>query len=1178
MMARIESRGASNFTKTEAARQNAINALDLAVSQLQKHAGPDQRVTARAEIFDAQPDTPVIESVNQPYWTGAWKSGDKGLDIDNDGVSQRELSFGKPNPDTAAKVASAAWLVSGSASQGTLNPLTFSGVTSGSQRNAVVIASKYVPQSLMGVSGTQDVIVPLVDVKQDQKTTGAYAYWDSDEGVKAKINIKDPTLGADPVADAYTNQLHFLAPQAMAAHRATSLLSGTDLRLDADTDKVVSLQSLNNIKGLTSLTGTALQELRPDFTTYSFGVLSDARRGGLKKDLTAAFEQPDAFADLGRRFGYSADQVNGMAYRNDPSLAVPYVPINDPLGDSRLTDGMPWFNLYAYYGLYKKGNQSLPTGLQLVNNSQAPKTANDIQSLPLELTPRVFCLSAKYKGGTADLKLGGVVPEVIAMRMDIGLSSYQSPTTGKFKLRLHYYPQMVLHNPYNCRIALSNFQFQRNIGVFSTAGARVSITVTVTEPGKSGTTILGGTGSTLDKIELNQTSASYSGRLNLITSMGQLDSMEPGETRIFGLGADSGCANPQLAISATNLVSSNNPDFSQYCDLPGPGTTAYESVTPWDGVDSPNAVVSVSISDKRLRSQNTDSFVIPGNLKWPNAGVGGATTSRFLGADGGDVSGTGTWPSGLTIASMNNNPRQLTGFFFRKKGVAPVPGASNFANGTKTPPLFHGNAYQFSYFETAKNCAWGEVYMASFGSLYGSSSQVMTSNASPPWQTFYGDLSAGVPSSTSSRKIFRDVPTQPLVSLGQFMHAPTGGFYSIGAYQTRDTGAMPIGGSYPSPFIDTSANIKDFTGPSVSSTTVLIDDSFMANDALFDRFFFSTVPQVGAQMPPAWVDFNRANPGDGEIKDSSLPLLNTRMKPYYHNGQPPLMASLRDMDKAAANLLLDGAFNVNSTSILAWKSLLASLSGNSLRLFASAVGETVALSDATLRNPIPRFWSGSLNGEVNKPWEGMRSLSDEELDELARRIVEQVKLRGPFLSISDFLNRRLGPANNPLSRAGALQAAIDSTDPDINANVKSIGQNVSVLPRTEMFGVTASVTDGKVALPIADNLVDYQGRPFNTTLGIPGYLMQQDLVQAFSPLMAARSDTFVVRCYGEARNPKTGAVEGRAWGEAVVQRTPNFVDETDLPESDPKTINATNRALGRAFKVVSFRWLSDSEI
>jgi hypothetical protein len=96
--------------------------------------------------------------------------------------------------------------------------------------------------------------------------------------------------------------------------------------------------------------------------------------------------------------------------------------------------------------------------------------------------------------------------------------------------------------------------------------------------------------------------------------------------------------------------------------------------------------------------------------------------------------------------------------------------------------------------------------------------------------------------------------------------------------------------------------------------------------------------------------------------------------------------------------------------------------------------------------------------------------------------------------------------------------------------------------------------------------------------------MQQDLVQAFSPVMTPRSDTFVVRTYGEVKNPVKGNVEARAWGEAVVQRLPDFVDQTDPglatlgDATPPASLNSTNKDFGRRFKVVSFRWLDENEI
>jgi len=60
----LRSSGIQSDTAT--ARANARMALSLAIAELQKHAGPDQRVTARADLLDA--------SSPNPAWTGVWNS------------------------------------------------------------------------------------------------------------------------------------------------------------------------------------------------------------------------------------------------------------------------------------------------------------------------------------------------------------------------------------------------------------------------------------------------------------------------------------------------------------------------------------------------------------------------------------------------------------------------------------------------------------------------------------------------------------------------------------------------------------------------------------------------------------------------------------------------------------------------------------------------------------------------------------------------------------------------------------------------------------------------------------------------------------------------------------------------------------------------------------------------
>ena len=144
---------------------------------------------------------------------------------------------------------------------------------------------------------------------------------------------------------------------------------------------------------------------------------------------------------------------------------------------------------------------------------------------------------------------------------------------------------------------------------------------------------------------------------------------------------------------------------------------------------------------------------------------------------------------------------------------------------------------------------------------------------------------------------------------------------------------------------------------------------------------------------------------------------------------------LRDFQKAASQLVVDGAFNVNSTSVAAWKAQLGSLSQSKLLIgdlqeFNEPVANVrkilefeLAPSDSeALSFPFPRL-SLSTGDPVNPGlgpgveqdhWSGFASLNDDQLQRLSEEIVQEVKLRGPFLSMGDFVNRRL--ANPPDNR------------------------------------------------------------------------------------------------------------------------------------------------------------------
>jgi hypothetical protein len=298
--------------------------------------------------------------------------------------------------------------------------------------------------------------------------------------------------------------------------------------------------------------------------------------------------------------------------------------------------------------------------------------------------------------------------------------------------------------------------------------------------------------------------------------------------------------------------------------------------------------------------------------------------------------------------------------------------------------------------------------------------------------------------------------------------------------------------------------------------------------------------------------------------------------------------------------LYDGGFNVNSTSKAAWKAILASLRKQKL-----PEGSTQA--DGT---PLTRFARafGTNDGKTS-PWSNYRELTDSEIDDLAGAVVNEVRKRGPFMSLSDFINRRL-VNNDNFGLKGALQAAIDATT--INDSAISNGGGT--------FATSKGVALISPYLPIKANDRFPSIRSMSKTndetkvtaaLGAPGIVTQMDVLNSIGPNLTARSDTFVIRAYGEAFD-NNGQSIGKAWVEVVAQRSTDFIalaneepnirsqfyrnndgtansDYETKPTTDRYKRNTStnvtknqlinlNRILGRRFNTVSLRWLNPQEI
>jgi hypothetical protein len=257
--------------------------------------------------------------------------------------------------------------------------------------------------------------------------------------------------------------------------------------------------------------------------------------------------------------------------------------------------------------------------------------------------------------------------------------------------------------------------------------------------------------------------------------------------------------------------------------------------------------------------------------------------------------------------------------------------------------------------------------------------------------------------------------------------------------------------------------------------------------------------------------------------------------------------------KSASLLMVDGGFNINSTSVPAWTAVL-SAANRKRPVFMPRDSQLSGQSRGKFvvsRNPNPSTGSAT---EASR-WLGYRELTEAEIRQLAEAVVRQVKKRGPFRSLGEFVNRRRS-TDVEMAKYGALQAALEDPKVEINRDYRGADKEL----------VLGDIAGTNYKFPAAALGSRFQGTP--------AYINQADLLTPIAPIMQARSDTFLIRGYGEARSADGTRVTARAWCEAVVQRVPDYVDVADAPEvAQDQLKSRENRLFGRRFIMKSFRWL-----
>jgi Tfp pilus assembly protein PilX len=1156
-LTRVETQVADNNQQLSQARQNALMALNIALGQLQKHTGPDQRVTARADVIkpatvtwstDSTADTALAADKSgidnywqgtkrNRHWVGAWKNAAPAFDVNTPAAS---------NPSPALQ----SWLVSGNESSTTgdtfkpvdvvtglslsTTPLDKVLDASGKPHRLLVKASAAVTDN---ASLDRAVTAPEIEITSTTvpgtggtaTPVGHYAWWVGDEGVKARANLVDSYASAG-TADANLTRLQ--SAQRPAIEAMTT--SGTDglSSYPVNTDTLLKILTPTQL-GTLSTDATFPTELKTrfhDLSVTSRGVLADTKNGGLKSDLSYILGQSSQANFLAALCAsYGGNTVAPLATTASSLSANPLLTTaSTPLAALPSGFASDFFkNTATWEQLWSFANQ----GSTFNGSGQAaPRRHTAVQH---GLYPLVIQVKMFYR-----LRFGDGTGSASVNRTDT--------------LWVDSIPVVLLANPYSVPLAAADYHLRISILrrttnsnlpelIFSSDATAASSAWTSAFPSPDEPSYTG------DTTFILRTTGMAAGEAQIFT-------IDPSPSANSTIDAEDRI--PVTGSSSTQQVVLKNdfdpvPALTYNTGKTLPAANTHAALRLADG-----AIITHLYMDYIAAPAQRDRRLIQYiTAQQDLSEYNGATTLFVV-----DPMSEGIRQGGGAMLVINQPPttkNRNTLFTYQQAPFLQVNYRAllvSFMGGGSSHPLQWARRFD-------KNGSTGSAGTSPNSWIEANLMRPSGSTTTSRWgianigeggsQTQPPDSLGG--SSVGFTNFLYDIPRpgHPLSSLGQLQQFNTAGYvpdtvFQISSVMNSWQTNYPISNSYPQPRIGRDQLL-------LSNTTYRdhFDGSFLWNDLFWDRFYFSTYPQTGS------FDF------------ASDKLINARYRPFRDqntvawnatasfrgDGNPATAANARI---AAQNLLVEGAFNINSTSVEAWKAVFSSLK-------KIPVGTESTPSAPFVRTLKPTTGSAdAATGTSPNSWSGFRDLSRTEIQSLAEEMVMQIRKRGPFLSLSEFVNRRLVDSASDslgLGLSGALQAALD--------RVVNLNANLAVAFRSIQ---SASTDNG-----LAEN-----GYILPSALaGFPGYLLQGDVLSSLGATLAARSDTFTIRTYGDAVNPATGDVTGRAWCEAVVQRTPDYVvpkngSSGDAP-ADTAT-DATNLAFGRRYQIVSFRWLSPDDI
>lgn len=1117
------------------ARANARLALMLALGQIQQSMGPDQRISAPADQLTDNGGTSSSAAVGQRNWTGVYQSW-------SSTVTDR------PNPTFLR------WLTSG-------NPNDIDDVA---YAKTALTASNRISLVGEGTVGKQTegfVNAPVTTVRQANGRDARLAWWVGDQNLKAalmspqekvstSIGATRQKLHAAPrtaveLVETASNKVPFKQAAGQEEHRA----------------KVVSWQQSELIADDVD----ASKELFHDLTSQASGLLTNVRAAGFRKDLSLQLQLANASTSTPSTFVstplYSVNS-DGRSVAGRGSAAEGY--------------GINMGELATYYSL----------GDKLVRSSGTFTSGGSL--------PTLGALRSAGPTDTSDQWFYYKQPTIVSYQMIFSLQAFPD-SAGVNILHLVCDPVVTLWNPYDVPLIIpqSSFLSVKYWQIpydFYISGVKYPMVSSVGSDGDQNyfTLRIGNTGSQIvmkpgEVLKFSQTNATS-------TRPGRDIDAKVGFN--FGGGIrtvlKTGFGGTSFTVTPlTNITFECRPNNLTAGKRNGTGNSL-------SGADAHSRHFSTTHHEVYVGFDREESGA---SLGFGNMTIDYDWGRKRLGLN--QVRGANDVAAGAekktTRLYANNFPevfpvipgRSISGpQLIGSKSPVMIFGfnaktENSSALGSKTLSRFNPKAHQVDFFDLSLQERHLLPYEIQVEPL--SSWKNRSIEASANGQGYFG---GGMTSEHGTNFVCtHSVPREPIISLAAFQHSMANGFIQLNptdGYATLNSRDLlqphvshAIGNSMAPPILAPQA-----VSGTLSDGRPIADHSYLANRELWDSWFlsglanYSTNTQFGNDEKKAMKTLCQ------EFLEGTSPLPCLRYLPRPHIDDPATTAgkliggsasrptpTTVGLNTMASYIRVDGMFNINSTSVEAWKAQLGGLRNRSVVVRDQTGKESVSAVDTNstpvsgLLTPLGVVTESGTGVAARSPnqWVGQRRLNDNDIDQLAQAIVREVRKRGPFLSLADFVNRRPGTDKN-LAKSGAIQSALDSPDAGINATYSGRVSNSAAAFR---------------------NFPEADAGPMS--YGIPGVVKQADILTPIAPILSARSDSFIIRSYGESVDG-SGKVLARAWCEATVERSADYVDPTnaaDVVISNASTLaplTNTNKAFGRRCQVVSFRWLQQNEI